>query len=268
MRSNGTRRTISLVATLAAVVLGSFATGACGGSSAADEEAELVTTTTVVAETSTTAAASELDAARVEDVAGLVANTDHELAVYANIGDAAPGKILAASTEFGSRRVLAVVGWQGTGGEWLEVLLPERPNGSRGFVKAADVTLTGVDLLVDVDLAARTLRVVDRDNGVVLETAVAVGSAENPTPTGDFFLTDILVTGDDGSAYGPYALGVSAHSDSLSEFGGGDGQIGIHGTNQPSSIGEAVSHGCVRVPNDVVTTLATTLPLGTPVAIH
>jgi lipoprotein-anchoring transpeptidase ErfK/SrfK len=54
----------------------------------------------------------------------------------------------------------------------------------------------------------------------------------------------------------------------LSEFAGGDGQIGIHGTNVPASIGEAVSHGCVRVPNDVITTLATTVPVGTPVTIH
>ena len=49
---------------------------------------------------------------------------------------------------------------------------------------------------------------------------------------------------------------------------GGDGQIGIHGTNQPASIGNAVSHGCVRVPNEIITQLAHNLPLGTPVTIH
>lgn len=267
MRSTGTRHTISLIATIGTLALGSLAAGACGGDDVASREAAQ-TTTTIVDVTTTTSTAERLEASELEPVTGLVASAGGELAVYASAGDAAPVTTLAAKTEFGSRRVLAVVGRQGPGGVWLEVLLPDRPNGSRGFVKAADVTLAEVNLLVDVDLAARTLRVIDRDDGVVLETAVAVGSAENPTPTGDFYLTDILITGDDGSTYGPYALGLSAHSDSLSEFGGGDGQIGIHGTNQPASIGQAVSHGCVRVPNDVVTTLANMLPLGTPVAIR
>jgi lipoprotein-anchoring transpeptidase ErfK/SrfK len=53
----------------------------------------------------------------------------------------------------------------------------------------------------------------------------------------------------------------------LTEFGGGDGQVGIHGTNDPSSIGRPVSHGCVRVANDVITRLATTIPIGTQVTI-
>ena len=79
--------------------------------------------------------------------------------------------------------------------------------------------------------------------------------------------TDLLVNADDSGAYGPYALGLSAHSDTLSEFAGGDGQIGLHGTDAPWSIGQDVSHGCVRVPNDVVTQLATSLRLGTPVTV-
>jgi lipoprotein-anchoring transpeptidase ErfK/SrfK len=29
-----------------------------------------------------------------------------------------------------------------------------------------------------------------------------------------------------------------------------------------------VSHGCVRMPNDVITQLATSVPLGTPVTIR
>ena len=95
----------------------------------------------------------------------------------------------------------------------------------------------------------------------------AVGSAENPTPTGSFFVVDKLDTANGGGAYGPYAFGLSAHSDTLTEFAGGDGQIGIHGTNDPSSLGQAVSHGCVRLPNDSVSLLATELPLGTPVVI-
>ena len=63
-----------------------------------------------------------------------------------------------------------------------------------------------------------------------------------------------------------FALGLSGHSDVLTEFGGGDGQIAIHGTNNPGDIGQDVSHGCVRIVNDAIERLST-LPLGTPVVI-
>ena len=43
--------------------------------------------------------------------------------------------------------------------------------------------------------------------------------------------------------------------------------IGIHGTNEPDSIGRTVSNGCIRVDNDVITEMASFLPLGTPVTI-
>jgi lipoprotein-anchoring transpeptidase ErfK/SrfK len=181
---------------------------------------------------------------------------------------AAPGSgevvaSLDARTSFGSARVFLV---ESIRDDWVEVHLPVRPNGATGWVPASAVDLERLDTFVRVDLEARELTVwvdgtVDR-----VET-VAVGTGENPTPTGRFFITDKLDTGDDGGAYGPYALGLSAHSDTLSEFGGGNGQIGLHGTNDPATLGDAVSHGCVRLPNDVIAQLAYELPLGTPVEI-
>ena len=47
----------------------------------------------------------------------------------------------------------------------------------------------------------------------------------------------------------------------------GDGYA-LHGTNVPSSIGQAVSHGCVRMRNEDITTLYHMVPLGTPVFIY
>jgi lipoprotein-anchoring transpeptidase ErfK/SrfK len=47
----------------------------------------------------------------------------------------------------------------------------------------------------------------------------------------------------------------------------GDGQVGLHGTNDQAGIGRAVSHGCIRVRNTVIERLAALLPLGTPVRI-
>ena len=46
------------------------------------------------------------------------------------------------------------------------------------------------------------------------------------------------------------------------------GPIGIHGTNEPFSIGAPVSHGCVRLPNDRMIALFKVTPLGTPVLIR
>jgi len=67
--------------------------------------------------------------------------------------------------------------------------------------------------------------------------------------------------------YGPYAYGLSGFSNVLDEFKGGDGVIGIHGTNEPGAIGTDVSHGCIRLRNEAILELVPVLPLGTPVHI-
>jgi lipoprotein-anchoring transpeptidase ErfK/SrfK len=69
--------------------------------------------------------------------------------------------------------------------------------------------------------------------------------------------------------YGPFALGLSGFSDApgARDFKGGEGVLAIHGTDDESSIGRRVSHGCIRVANDVITYLASTIPMGTPVDI-
>ena len=54
----------------------------------------------------------------------------------------------------------------------------------------------------------------------------------------------------------PYAFGLSAYSTVLTSFGGGDGEVGLHGTNDPSILGSDVSHGCIRVSNSVITRLS------------
>ena len=44
--------------------------------------------------------------------------------------------------------------------------------------------------------------------------------------------------------------------------------MGIHGTDDPSSLGRNVSHGCVRMSNEAITRLAKALPVGVPVEIR
>ena len=170
---------------------------------------------------------------------------------------------LAATTDFGTARVLLA---EEERDGWVKVRLPLRPNHRTGWVPADSVQLEDLDLSVHVDLAARSLTVRSGDQ-TVLATAAAIGSAENPTPVGTFFITDMLASADPDGAYGPFAIGLSGYSETLTEFAGGDGQIGLHGTDDPDSVGRPISHGCIRVPNEVVEQLATLLPLGTPIHI-
>jgi hypothetical protein len=193
----------------------------------------------------------------------LVARSSTDLAVFARPGDPAPAQVLPATTEFGSARALLI---DGDDGGWLRVLLPTRPNGSTGWIRRADVELRQVDEAIEVDLSTRTLRLLV-DDRVVVTAPVAIGTPENPTPAGRFYVVDKLATGDPDDTYGPVAFGLSGHSLELGELAGGDGQIGIHGTNDPASIGQAVSHGCIRLHNEVILQLADLVPLGTPVVI-
>jgi lipoprotein-anchoring transpeptidase ErfK/SrfK len=188
-----------------------------------------------------------------------------DLAVYATPDVAAkPTTTLSAQTEYTlPRTVLAFDQHQ----DWLHVYLPTRPNDATGWVKASDVAVSQpLDYQIKVSLADRTLTLL-HNGAVEFQVPAAIGTDENPTPTGTFFYTDPLdLANQPGTAYGVFAIGLSGHSNTLSEFAGGDGQIAIHGTNDPSTIGQSVSHGCVRVNNDVIMRLAP-LPLGTPVVI-
>lgn len=170
---------------------------------------------------------------------------------------------LNPTTTYGSRRVFLVDRIED---DWIHVFLPTRPNGATGWVPATDVTTQQIPDSIMVDLTKHTITVTVSGHDPLTAPA-AIGTPENPTPQGQFYVTDRVQPKNQNGAYGPLALGLSAHSDTLSEFGGGDGQIGIHGTNEPSSIGKAASHGCIRVPPHVVDLLKL-VPLGTPVTIN
>ncbi len=150
---------------------------------------------------------------------------------------------------------------------WLKVALPVRPNHASGWVKASAVRLARDPYRVEISLARHRLLVYEHDR-VVVRTPIGVGRAVSPTPTGRYFLADLLRPPDPDGFYGPYAFGLSAYSPVYTSFAGGDGQIGIHGTNAPQALGSDVSHGCIRVRNAVIERLARRLPLGTPVQIR
>jgi lipoprotein-anchoring transpeptidase ErfK/SrfK len=185
------------------------------------------------------------------------------LAVYAHPADPQPSLTLSPPRTF----VPIVVLVRERQAQWLRVLLPVRPNGSEGWVNRSEVDESIVTYSVAVDLSDHHLVVRDGSK-LVLDTTVAVGSHETPTPPGLFYLTELLTVPDPTGPYGPYAYGLSGHSLVLENFADGDGQLGLHGTNRPDLMGGDVTHGCIRLRNSDVQRLEPLLPLGTPVDVQ
>ncbi|CAN5168458.1 hypothetical protein BH18ACT4_BH18ACT4_12420 [soil metagenome] len=153
-------------------------------------------------------------------------------------------------------------------GDWALVRLPKRPNGSTGWIRSADVTFRPVPNRVIIEVGARRITVLRGNSPEVLfQDAVAVGSPRTPTPLGSFYI-DIAVDLRPGhSVYGTWQLSVGGFSEVHYSFGGGNGQIAIHGWNNPSVLGQAVSNGCIRMRNDSINVVADLAPVGTPVEI-
>ena len=149
---------------------------------------------------------------------------------------------------------------------WEQVRLAVRPNGSTGWVRDSALTLELDPYRVVVSLSRHDVTVWN-DDRKVLQVPAGVGRTVLPTPRGTYYITELLKQPDPAGFYGPYAFGLSAFSYVLYHYGGGDGEVGLHGTDNPAGLGTDVSHGCIRVSNDAITKLAAMLPLGTPVVI-
>jgi lipoprotein-anchoring transpeptidase ErfK/SrfK len=151
---------------------------------------------------------------------------------------------------------------------WLQVQVSRRPNESTAWIHAGDVAVRAVDNRIVVEREARQLTVYKgTSSDVLFQAPVAAGAPATPTPLGNFFVDVVIKVNRPSGAYGPYQLSVAGFSDVLQSFGGGPGQIAIHGTNHPELIGGFVSNGCVRMNNDDITALADLAPVGTPVEI-
>jgi lipoprotein-anchoring transpeptidase ErfK/SrfK len=148
---------------------------------------------------------------------------------------------------------------------WYRVQLPIKPNGVEGYVRAGVVTVTSVRARIVVQVSKRRLTLF-RHGRPVLHTTVAVGSSATPTPTGIYYVNQRLIPSDPSGPFGPGAIGISAFSNVLTGWAQG-GPVAIHGTNEPWSIGRAVSNGCIRVRNPVLRRLFADTPAGTPVVI-
>lgn len=105
---------------------------------------------------------------------------------------------------------------------------------------------------ITVDTSSRRMTLFK--NGKVFKTyPVGIGKILTPTPKGNFRIVNKAYN--PGGPFGARWLGLNKKG------------YGIHGTNDPSSIGKIVSHGCIRTYNHNIIELYNIVPIGTPVRI-
>jgi lipoprotein-anchoring transpeptidase ErfK/SrfK len=266
------RRLAAAALTPAALLL-----AGCGGSGSAGTEAafryaksgfvpvSLSTTkaTSALATFASVALAADLSRRLPRGTSAVAWALGRPVAVFGSARARRPERVFPVHDQYGITQVFlvkrAVPGW-------LEVYLPARPNGSTGWVRSASVGLTLDSYRVVVDTAAHELTTY-RGGRSIMHTRVGVGKPATPTPRGLFYVVENLRMIPSSGPYGTYAFGLSAHSTVLATFGTGDAQIALHGTNEPASIGQNWSNGCVHMSDSVANWMARTVPLGTPVQI-
>ena len=172
---------------------------------------------------------------------------------------------LGATTAFGSARVLSVVRRRG---HWLRVTTADLQAGRDGWIdeRAPGITMSATRVEIVIKLGARTLEL-RRGERVIRRFAVGIGSPSSPTPTGRFAVTDELSGPAYSPVYGCCILALSARQTRLPTGWIGGDRIAIHGTNVASTIGRALSTGCVHATDSDLRYLMKLVPLGTPVSI-
>jgi lipoprotein-anchoring transpeptidase ErfK/SrfK len=135
-----------------------------------------------------------------------------------------------------------------------------------GPAEAADTVDEAIVRRVVVSIPDRKLAVVE-NNVVVQVFAVAVGAPNTPSPTGTFTIVNRVVN---PTYYHPGTVIASGPQNPVGTRWIGLNQkgYGIHGTDQPSSIGYAQSHGCIRLRNADVERLFERVRPGDVVELH
>jgi hypothetical protein len=192
------------------------------------------------------------------------------LPIHVEPGTERPFLHLGSSNPWGQRLRLSVLGGatDAAGELWVRIRLPIWPNGQRGWVDASDVRLVPTRERLVVDLSERRLTRF-RGSRVIARIPIGVGATPTPTPPGRFFVWARVATGRPSGPYGSFILGLSGFSDAIQPWSEwpGEPRLAIHGTDDPSDAGRAVSNGCIRVPNALLRDLRD-VPMGTPVVIR
>lgn len=133
--------------------------------------------------------------------------------------------------------------------EWVQVRLPEKPNGQTAWLKLADVEIGKTPWKVEINLTTSHLKAW-KAGELVLDAPVGIGTDATPTVTGEFFITFLQAA--PKPAYGPFVIITSGHSEVIQSWEGfPDGILGIHGPiGSEAAIaagGGKMSNGCIRM---------------------
>jgi lipoprotein-anchoring transpeptidase ErfK/SrfK len=166
--------------------------------------------------------------------------------------------------DYRRQEIFAVARRRGADGrQWYRISIPMRPNGTMGWIPAHTVTLAPTVAEVQVHRRSRTIDLYFHGRHV-WHAIVAIGASGMETPLGRYYAAARFVPVDD-PFLGVFGVETSGYS-KLSEWPGG-GVFAIHGTSMPQLLGQAVSHGCIRVSNQTAEKLKRYVPLGTPIII-
>lgn len=151
---------------------------------------------------------------------------------------------------------------------WLDVRLPQRPNGSTAWIRSTAPRLSYTGYSITINTSTMHLELFLRGK-LILDAPAGVGEPWDPTPLGSYFVAYLAQPPTSG--YGPFVIVTSAHSNSITDWeSSGDAEIGIHGPlGMDAAIGTTgaqVSHGCVRLHVSDLVHLRD-VPLGAPVNI-
>ena len=173
---------------------------------------------------------------------------------------------LYAQTAFGNSLVLLVEEFDETG-EWAKVAIPIRPNGTTAWVETAFFDQSTHNYRITIDLSDNLVSVY-RGEELLIEHLAATGRPSTPTPVGRGFIDEIIAGSELDVAYGTWIMSISVFSESLGTFGGGGmPKIALHGTDEPELVGQPISAGGIRVPNEIISQIADVVPVGTVVDI-
>jgi lipoprotein-anchoring transpeptidase ErfK/SrfK len=131
---------------------------------------------------------------------------------------------------------------------------------------AQNIPANRVPRQIVVSIRDRKLAVLE--NGKVLHTfSVSVGASVSPSPTGEFQVVNRL---DNPTYYHPGTVIPPGRDNPIGPRWIGLSQkgFGIHGTNQPHSIGHAASHGCIRLNNRDIVQVFGMVSVGDTVSIR
>ncbi len=153
---------------------------------------------------------------------------------------------------------------------WVEVRLAQRPNGSTAWLPDSYVALGSTPYRIVINAATAWLALYDNGR-LVFSAPAGVGTVQDPTPPGEYFVAFDEQPPQPNSGYGPFIIVTSAHSPAIADWeGSGDAVIGIHGPlgddTEIGTSGARISHGCIRLHDEALERLAE-VPPGTPIDV-